>query len=375
MSCDFWMLPSSKAKTLILCAILVLTSLQVGSVNVFAADEPDVYALYINLDGHGRFTVDPESPWGPGYGEVYTGFPWLEPDYGDLCLYEYGTVVTVTIVSDGISNTTNTRYFYNGVTGYGDGGYTGANQRFQVTMISDIEEDVSWRTEYQILFAQSGITTDTGLNTIVTVGGFAKIKVELPFSGWYDYGSTVAFTYSNPVPGTYDLVSTIMTRYDVSGNLISSTPGATITVTDPCTITGTYLPRSGEELGDTGSTTTTTSTGTGTTTATGAYTTGTGWGSGVPLWPPGGIPEIFSGFTETWHDLSEDWRDFWEDITGGSGSTSEGNGSSTGGGFGSFGAWLQGSIVYGIPNWILLLGFFFLILFAYKRDKKKKRRR
>ncbi len=324
-----------RSSTILFIVLLLGMGCAVEPVHVFADDETTIYALYINLDGHGGFTVDPESPWGPGYAEVFLDLPWPDPDYGDLYLYEYGTVVTVTIIGDGISNTTNTRYFYDGVAGYGDGGYTGESQVFQVTMISDIEEDVEWRSEYTVIFDASGITGSTGLNTVVTVGGVAKVKADLPFSAWYSYGAIVTFTYSSPVAGAYDLSSTIVTMTDASGHLYSTGVTNTHTVTGPATIMSTYIPHpTTPSVPSVGSTTPATSPSSG----------------GL------GILSIFTGVSET-------LRDFWGTIS----SWGSGDGGLS---LGAFGAWFNG-FTYAIPNiaivLLAILGFMFLIVWRRRR--------
>lgn len=251
--------------------------------------------------------------------DVYmNGVGWysLNPAGDD---YLWGTDVEVTITGDDVSNSSSTRYFYDGVAGDGTGSYTGDAAVFHVTMGSDIIEDVEWRAEYKVIFDASGITGDTGLNTVVTVGGVAKVKADLPFSAWYSYGAMVTFTYSSPVAAAYDLSTTTATMTDVSGHLYSIGVTNTHTVTGPATIMGTYGPHPSDS-----SPTTVTCT----TTATSPliYTPPTG-----SLLPSGLLP---SGVSDT-----------------------------------------LGASPYGIPNWLIVLGLFILIVIVIARRRKKQKRR
>ena len=263
------------------------------------------FMLYVWMNGCGSYSLDPVS------------------EYGN---YLWGTDVEVTITGDDVSNSSSTRYFYDSVVGDGSDSYTGDAMVFHVTMNSDINEDVEWRAEYKVIFDASGITGDTGLNTVVTIGGVAKTKADLPFSAWYDSGATITFTYASPIPGAYDLSTTTVTMTDVSGHLYSIGVTNTHTVTGPATIMGAYVPH-------TATTTATTSTGGyGTATATTTHTSGLG----------------SAGF----------------DLSGGFGL------------MGGFGAWLIG-YTYELPNWILLFGlsFFLIVILVYRRKKKKTKRK
>src|SRR3989454_12561197 len=53
----------------------------------------------------------------------------------------------------------------------------------------------------QLTFTQSGIGVDS-TGTVVTVAGTAKAAADLPFSAYFDSGSTVSYTYSDPVAST-----------------------------------------------------------------------------------------------------------------------------------------------------------------------------
>ena len=55
----------------------------------------------------------------------------------------------------------------------------------------------AYRTQYEITFTQSGIGTDTGTNTVVTVGASAKTAGDLSFNEWFDAGTAVTYAYES----------------------------------------------------------------------------------------------------------------------------------------------------------------------------------
>lgn len=288
--------------------------------------------LYVELNGHGSYVLNP---------------PPVYEDY-----YFWGDTVEITITGDDVSNSSSTRYLYDGVVGEGSGSYTGGAMVFHVTMNEEIFEDVHWRVQYLVVFDASGLTGDTGLNTVVTVGGSSKVQADLPFAAWYDFGAVAAFTYTATVAGAYDLSGITASMLDASGHLVLIGVTTTHTVIGPfTTILGAYIPHP----------TTTTSTetsyygGGATTTTTSGTATVLGWA------PPSGsleFPDIFSGLRDWWGTITSGWR-----------STSTGGFESTG----SFGAWFNGS-TYEIPNYIILFGCLFFILILFSRRSKKKNR-
>ncbi|MGA8856965.1 MAG: hypothetical protein WB643_07345, partial [Candidatus Bathyarchaeia archaeon] len=103
----------------------------------FTASYNIQYALTISLNGHGTST--------PLSGA------WYIP----------GSYVQVTLGSDTSSNSSNTRYLYNGATGSGSGSHTGPEITFSVTMNAPITESVSWLTQYTITINLNGHGTST----------------------------------------------------------------------------------------------------------------------------------------------------------------------------------------------------------------------
>src|SRR2546422_4942070 len=59
----------------------------------------------------------------------------------------------------------------------------------------------TYKVQFQLTFAQSGIGGDS-TGTVVTVAGSAKTAAALPFSDWFDSGSSVTYSYSDPEAST-----------------------------------------------------------------------------------------------------------------------------------------------------------------------------
>jgi hypothetical protein len=90
----------------------------------------------------------------------------------------------------------------------------------------------TYKTQYQITFAQSGIGGDS-TGTVVAVNGSPKTAADLPFSAWYDSNASVAYAYSDPVAS-----SVLGKRYALTTPAPS--PTTPIAVLGPITVTGTY---------------------------------------------------------------------------------------------------------------------------------------
>jgi uncharacterized repeat protein (TIGR02543 family) len=56
----------------------------------------------------------------------------------------------------------------------------------------------NFKTQYQVTFTSSGIGSDS-TGTVVTVNGAAKTQSQLPFTAWYDSGSTINYDFSATV--------------------------------------------------------------------------------------------------------------------------------------------------------------------------------
>jgi len=89
----------------------------------------------------------------------------------------------------------------------------------------------NWKTQYQITFTQTGLTSDVS-GTVVTVNSASKTFGNLPYSDWFDKNSPVTYSYSDPMSST---ASGKRFKLDsVTG------PDSPITVTGPQTVTGNY---------------------------------------------------------------------------------------------------------------------------------------
>jgi hypothetical protein len=91
----------------------------------------------------------------------------------------------------------------------------------------------SYTTQYKLTFAQSGLD-NTATGTIVTVNSAAQTYSNLPYTtDWINSGSTVTYTYNNPVTS-----STTGKQFRLNSVTGSASP---ITVSSPATITGNYV--------------------------------------------------------------------------------------------------------------------------------------
>ena len=88
----------------------------------------------------------------------------------------------------------------------------------------------NFKTQYQLTFGQSGLAADA-TGTIVTVNGGAQST--LPYTAYYDAGSTVTYSYTSPVTS-----SVSGKQYALTTPAPSPTSG--FTVSGAQTITGTY---------------------------------------------------------------------------------------------------------------------------------------
>ena len=150
-----------------------------------------------------------------GNAKVYTQIPYaLWVDSGSSVTYSYGSVVS--------SSTTGKQFRVNTATGPSSPIITTGP-----TMVTG-----NYIVQYLVTFAQTGLES-TASGTIVTVNGSPKIFSVLPYTSWFDAGSSVTYSYSSIVPSS------------VSGKQfrLNSVTGASspITVTGPTTITGNYV--------------------------------------------------------------------------------------------------------------------------------------
>jgi hypothetical protein len=112
------------------------------------------------------------------------------------------------------------------------------NNPLSVTMNAPKSLTANYIVQYQLTFTAAGTipiggASETGANTVVTVAGNTKTAGNLPFSDWFDSGSSVTYSFSDPVSSTV-----VGKRYALTAP--APTPASPITVSGAATITGTY---------------------------------------------------------------------------------------------------------------------------------------
>ena len=113
----------------------------------------------------------------------------VEPSVGEHW-YEAGSEVVIEAFSPvaGVGE----RFVWEGWSGSGVGSYSGFDNPVSIIMNDHITEIASWKGNYNILFNQNGIGSDSSGN-IVTVNG---IDYSNSHSLWVDEGSVVSFSFS-----------------------------------------------------------------------------------------------------------------------------------------------------------------------------------
>jgi hypothetical protein len=151
-----------------------------------------------------------------------TNFGTTSPAVGTSWI-NAGSQVTIYGV---MTNGTNVRYLWAGWTGTGTGSYTGTgNNSALVTMNGPINETASWTCQYQVTFSQTGLDSDAGTITVLTVGSTSYAYNALPSNAWVNSGTS--YGWANPV--------------SVSSNeQFTQTAGSNGTVTTYGTISATY---------------------------------------------------------------------------------------------------------------------------------------
>ena len=107
-----------------------------------------------------------------------------------------------------------------------------------ISVTSSATFTASFMKQYRVTFASEGIGTDAS-NAVVTVNGVVMFQNQLPYTGWYNSGSTIPFAFASPVPSTED-------GKEYYWNCTTSDLGQTyqsgsLTVVEAGTITGVYM--------------------------------------------------------------------------------------------------------------------------------------
>ena len=154
-----------------------------------------------------------------------TDFGTTSPSVGDNW-YDNGSVVTISATAPSAGG--GEQYVWNGWTGTGSDGNTTLLNPAEVTMNSAVNETASWTHQYQVSFQQTGISSDAGSNTVLTLGGSDYAYDALPTGVWVDNGTT--FSWASTVAG-------------VTGerfNFIGDNAGLVSPITAPGTDAATY---------------------------------------------------------------------------------------------------------------------------------------
>ena len=144
--------------------------------------------------------------------------------------YNSGASAAFSINQTTVSGGTGIQYVFTNWVGSGVGSYNGSASSYSVTMSNPITETANWKTQYQVTFdASSNVKGDSSV-TIVTVAGTGKTGAQLPYTNWYDSGSSLSYSYASPIASSS---SPATTRY-----LWSSTSGLSQTLQSNTFIVG-----------------------------------------------------------------------------------------------------------------------------------------
>jgi hypothetical protein len=132
-----------------------------------------------------------------------------------------GSSVTYSYNSPVSSSTSGKRFRLNTVTG----------PTSPITVTSSIMITGNYVIQYSVTFSHSGLDS-TATGTVVTVNGDAKTYTQLPYAIWVDSGSSLPYSYTDPV-----LSITSGKRFKLIG---VTGPTSPISVTTSATVTGNY---------------------------------------------------------------------------------------------------------------------------------------
>jgi len=145
--------------------------------------------------------------------------------YGSLpySKWVYDGTTVIYVYSDPVSSSTAGKRFRRA-------SVTGSSSPITVSASETITGN--YMVQWNVIFTHSGLDS-SATGTVVTVNGATKTYTNLPFSDWYDAGSSITYSYSDPVSS-----STTGKRFDWTSNTGSASP---ITVSASETITGNYV--------------------------------------------------------------------------------------------------------------------------------------
>ena len=143
--------------------------------------------------------------------------------------YDSGATAYASLNTSNIDHGNGTRRVF--LNWNGDASGTTYSQSNPITMNSAKTAVATWKTQYAITFAHSGLDS-SATGTVVTVNSAPVTYSQLPYTNWTDSGGSVTYSYGNVS------TSTPGKRFTLTGVAGPSSP---ITVTAPLTITGNYI--------------------------------------------------------------------------------------------------------------------------------------
>jgi uncharacterized repeat protein (TIGR02543 family) len=110
--------------------------------------------------------------------------------------YDANTNAQATITPLTVAGTTGTQYVFAGWSGDATGSGSPSNN---ILMTGPMTATATWTTQYQVTFSQTGLDSDAGSTTVLTLGGTDYAWNPLPSSVWVNSGTP--FAWASTVPG------------------------------------------------------------------------------------------------------------------------------------------------------------------------------
>ncbi len=151
--------------------------------------------------------------------------------------YNSGATAYAGVNSATVSGGTGTQYAFTSWSGAASGSnYAQSNA---ITMNGPLTATANWKTQYQVTFDASSSVKGDSSATIVTVASNGKTGAQLPYTAWYDSGSSLTYSFVSPVTSSSSPSST---RYQWSStNGLSQTlQSSSFTVSGTGTVNATY---------------------------------------------------------------------------------------------------------------------------------------
>jgi hypothetical protein len=150
--------------------------------------------------------------------------------------FDSGTSITASLTSPA-AGSAGTQYVCTGWTGTGSAPASGGSSTMTFTITTPSSITWNWKTQYQVIFDQTGVGSDfTG--TTVTIDGVNYSRSGLPTTPqfWWDQGSSHSFYFASPLPVNG---GTNYVWNSTSG--LSSLQGGTLTITTSGSVIGNYI--------------------------------------------------------------------------------------------------------------------------------------